>query len=47
MALSRLATYEVAAAPDDNMLTLSGRSGYTPGELAAIVRGEDPEDAGE
>ncbi|WP_456409880.1 DUF4405 domain-containing protein [Oceanithermus sp.] len=46
VALSRLAGYGVAAAPDDNMLTLSGRSGYTPGELAAIVRGEDP-DTGE
>ncbi|WP_293169647.1 DUF4405 domain-containing protein [Oceanithermus sp.] len=47
VALSRLAGYDVTAAPDDNLLTLSGRSGYTPGELAAIVRGEDPEDAGE
>jgi len=43
-ALERLAAYDVEAEPDDNMLTLSGRSGYTPGELSAIVRGEDPDD---
>jgi len=46
-ALERLAEYKVQAEPDDNMLTLSGRSGYTPGELAAIVRGEDPDDYSE
>jgi len=46
-AIERLAGYDVKAEPDDNMLTLSGRTGYTPGELAAIVRGEDPNDYGE
>jgi len=46
-AIERLAGYDIKAEPDDNMLTLSGRTGYTPGELAAIVRGEDPNDYGE
>jgi len=46
-ALERLAAYDVEAKPDDNMLTLSGRSGYTPGELSAIIRGEDPDDYSE
>lgn len=46
-ALERLAEYGVKAEPDDNMLTLSGRTGYTPGELAAIIRGEDPDSYGE
>jgi len=45
--LERLAEYDVAAEPGDNMLTLSGRSGYSPGELAAIMRGEDPDDYSE
>ncbi len=43
-AIQRLAEYQVEARPDDNMLTLSGRSGYSPGQLAAIIRGEDPDD---
>ena len=42
-ALERLRTYGIDATPDENMLTLSGRSGYTPGELAAIVQGIPPE----
>ncbi|WP_457637479.1 DUF4405 domain-containing protein [Oceanithermus sp.] len=47
LALDRLASYQVKANPDDNMLTLSGRSGYTPGELASIIRGEDPDAGGD
>jgi len=41
LALERLAQAGVAARPEDNPLTLSGRTGRTPGELAEIVRGGD------
>ncbi|WP_457629433.1 DUF4405 domain-containing protein [Oceanithermus sp.] len=43
-ALARLARHGAAAEPGDNLLALSGRTGFTPSELAAIVRGEGPED---
>ena len=41
LALERLAQAGVTARPEDNLLTLSGRTARTPGELAEIVRGED------
>ncbi|NPA91928.1 MAG: DUF4405 domain-containing protein [Chloroflexi bacterium] len=47
VALERLRAYGVDASPDDNMLTLSGRSGFSPGELAGIIQGEPPESHGE
>ena len=40
VALRRLAQAGVGAQPEDNLLTLSGRSGIAPADLAAIVRGE-------
>ena len=42
-ALERLRAYGIEASPDETMLTLSGRTGYSPGELAAIIAGQPPE----
>lgn len=46
-AIERLAAYGVEAGSGDSVLALGGRYGYTPKELMAIVRGEDPNNYGE
>ncbi|NPA93476.1 MAG: DUF4405 domain-containing protein [Chloroflexi bacterium] len=42
-ALERLKAYGIEAHATDDLLTLSEQSGYTPGELSAIIEGLPPE----
>ncbi len=41
-ALQRLAAYDVHASPTDRLWDLSAQEPFTPGELAAIIMGQEP-----